>query len=225
MPIVSAWSSTRESDVWPIPRRGELATRVKRHDVLRVGEHRQVGDRVLDLGALVELRAADDLVADLAPHERVLEHPRLRVGPVEDRDLRARDALVDEPLDLADHEPRLGVLVVELAHLDRIALAEIGPQRLAHPPAVVRDHRVGGVEDRLRRAVVLLELDDLGVREVVLEVEDVADVGAAERVDRVVGDEPGGDEVVRALDVEVVDRAVELDPLDATRRRRSRRPR
>ena len=29
MPIVSAWAMTRESDVWPIPRLGELATRVK----------------------------------------------------------------------------------------------------------------------------------------------------------------------------------------------------
>ena len=28
MPIVSAWSSTRDSDVCPIPRLGELATRV-----------------------------------------------------------------------------------------------------------------------------------------------------------------------------------------------------
>ena len=34
------------------------------------------------------------------------------------------------------------------------------------------------------------------------------------RVDRVVGHESGGDEVVRALDVEVVDRAIELDALD-----------
>ena len=92
--------------------------------VLRVGEQRQVGDRVLDLGALVELRAADDLVADLAPHERVLEHPRLRVHPVEDRDLRAREPLVDEPLDLAGDVARLGVLVVELADDDLVALAQ-----------------------------------------------------------------------------------------------------
>ena len=28
MPVVSAWVSTRESDVWPSPRRGELAMRV-----------------------------------------------------------------------------------------------------------------------------------------------------------------------------------------------------
>ena len=29
IPIVSAWASTRDSDVCPIPRLGELATRVK----------------------------------------------------------------------------------------------------------------------------------------------------------------------------------------------------
>ena len=39
-------------------------------------------------------------------------------------------------------------------------------------------------EDRLGRAVVLLELDHGGVGEVLLELEDVADVGAAEAVDR-----------------------------------------
>ena len=45
---------------------------------------------------------------------------------------------------------------------------------------------MGGVQDQLRRAVVLLELDDGGVRIVALEVEDVADVGAAPGVDRLV---------------------------------------
>ena len=150
----------------------------------RVGQQREIGDRVLDLRALVELRPADHLVGHLRAHQRVLEHARLRVGPVEDRDLRARDALVDQLLDRAQHGARLGVLVGERADRDRVALADLGPQLLAHLVAVVRDHRVGRREDRLRRAVVLLELDDVGVGEVVLEVEDVADVGAAEAVDR-----------------------------------------
>ena len=48
------------------------------------------------------------------------------------------------------------------------------------------DDRVGGREDRLGRAVVLLELDHLRLGEVALEVEDVADVGVAEAVDRLV---------------------------------------
>ena len=76
------------------------------------------------------------------------------------------------------------MLVVERAQLDLVALAELAPQALGDAAAVVRDHRVGGREDRLGRAVVLLELDHARVGEVVLEVEDVADVGAAEAVDR-----------------------------------------
>ena len=160
------------------PREGDHVGRVDQGD--------EVGHGVLDLGALVELRPADDLVADLVADQPILQHPRLRVGPVEDRDLLARDALVDEPLDLAGHEPRLGVLVVELADLDRIALAELGEQRLALAAPVVGDHRVGDVEDDLRRAVVLLEADQFGVDEVVLEVQDVLDVGGTERVDRLI---------------------------------------
>ena len=49
------------------------------------------------------------------------------------------------------------------------------------------DHRVGGVEDGLGGAIVLLEQDGRGVGEVLLEVEDVADVGPTEGIDRLVG--------------------------------------
>ena len=169
-----------------MPRRGELTIAPEGHRVCRVDEHREIGERVLDLRALVEAGAADHLVADPVADEHVLEHAALRVGPVEDRDLVARLALVHEPLDLGDDEARLRVLVLELAHVHRVAVAELRPEELVLARAVVRDHRVGGVQDRLRRAVVLLELDHLGVREVVLEVEDVADVGAAKAVDRLV---------------------------------------
>ena len=70
---------------------GELAIRVNAPASCGLTRNVRYVDRVLDLGAVVELRAADHLVADLRPHEHVLEHPRLRVGPVEDGDLaRAR---------------------------------------------------------------------------------------------------------------------------------------
>ena len=154
------------------------------HHVERVGEQRQVGDRVLDLGALVELGPTDHLVGDLAAHERVLDHPRHRVRAVQDRDLRARGALVEETLDLADDEPRLGVLVVERARRGRRPLPQLAPQPLGDAAAIVGDHRVGRRQDRLGRAVVLLELHHAGIGEVLLEVEDVAHVGSAEAVDR-----------------------------------------
>ncbi len=106
------------------------------------------------------------------------------------------------------------MLVIELADLDRVALADVSPQRLRLLAAVVADDGVGGVEDRLRRAVVLLELDDLRVRERVLEFEDVRDVRAPEAVDRVVGDDAVGDEVMGGVYVDVVDRLRQLCALD-----------
>ena len=124
---------------------------------------------------------------DPLPDEHVLQHPRLRVRPVEDRDLAAVVALLDEPGDLGGDEARLGVLVLDLEDAHGIALAELGEEVLRLALAVVRDHGVRRAEDRVRRAVVLLERDRARAGEVALELEDVADVGAAERVDRLVG--------------------------------------
>ena len=166
------------------PALGRVGDPRERAAVGGVDEEGEVVDRVLDLGALVELRAADDLVADLRPHEHVLEHARLRVRAVEDGQLAARHALVHEPLDLRGHEAGLGVLVGQLADLDRVALPHLGPQVLGLLPAVVGDQRVRRRQDHLRGAVVLLQLDHGGVDVVLLEVEDVGDVGAAEAVDR-----------------------------------------
>ena len=73
-----------------------------------------------------------------------------------------------------------------LDHADRLAHAEVAPETLLDASRVVLDHRVGGVEDALRGAVVLLQAHHARVREVALEVEDVADVGAAPGVDGLV---------------------------------------
>ena len=166
----------------------------QRHGVGRVVQHGEIGDGILDLGSLVEPRPTDHLVRDTLPDEHVLEHARLRVRAVEHRDLGSGVARLDPSCDLRRDEARLGVLVLHLDDLDGIARPELRPQVLRLAVAVVVDHRVRGLEDRVRRAVVLLERDDAGAAEVALEVEDVADVGAAERVDRLIG-VPDGEHV------------------------------
>ncbi len=123
--------------------------------------------------------------------ERVFQDTGLRVRAVEAGDLgaaRGLGGIGHQTLDLAEHVARLGVLVRQLADDDRNAVADVGPQLLGELAAVVGDHTVAGGEDVLRRAVVALELDDrdrlIGSREVVLEVEDVADIGSAEAENR-----------------------------------------
>ena len=57
---------------------------------------------------------------------------------------------------------------------------------------------VGGVENHLRRSVILFQLDDLGIRVVLLEGQDVAHVGAAEPVDRLIVIADDGQVAMRA---------------------------
>ena len=78
--------------------------------------------------------------------------------------------------------------LVAAAEVDdaRAALA-VGPEMLVLAVAVLADDGRGGVENDLRRAVVALELDDRRFGKVLLEVEDVAQVGAAPLVDRLIG--------------------------------------
>ncbi len=54
--------------------------------VVRIEHELQVGERVLDLLALVEADAADDLVRDAGAPQRVFQRPRLGVGSIQHGD-------------------------------------------------------------------------------------------------------------------------------------------
>ncbi len=62
----------------------------------------------------------------------------------------------------------------------------LGAQRLAEPAFVVRDQMRGGGEDVAGGAVIALEPDHLGAGKIVLEAQDVVDLGAAPAIDRLV---------------------------------------
>ena len=157
------------------------------HLVVGVDQHPQVGERVAHLLALVEAHPADHLVGLAGADEHLLEHAALGVGAVEDRDVAGPQPAVGELVDLVGDEPGLVVLVVGDVADDALAVAGVGPQLLLLAALVVGDDGVGGGEDGLGGAVVLLQQDRGGVGEVLLEVEDVADARAAEGVDRLVG--------------------------------------
>ena len=169
------------------------------HDVRVGAQDPQVGQGVLDLAALVEARPADELVRDPVAQERFLDRPGLGVHPVHDRDVGGLELLgvvvgppgehraaAHELLDPPGDPLGLVVLVVGLVAADEPAAGVRRPELLLGPGRVARHDRVGRVEDELGAPVVLLELDDDGVRVVALEVEDVPDVRPAPAVDRLV---------------------------------------
>ena len=79
-----------------------------------------------------------------------------------------------------------------------LAFLQLGPQRLAEPALVVGDQVRGGGQDVRRRAVVALQPDDGGAGKILLEAQDVADLGAAPAIDRLVVVADAAD-VLRAL--------------------------
>ena len=89
-------------------------------------------------------------------------------------------------LDLVADPPRLVLGVPQAAHDDLFAARGAGPQGLPEAAAVMRDDAARRREDFRRRAVVLLEPHHQRAREIALEFEDVADLGAAPAVDRLV---------------------------------------
>ena len=150
---------------------------------------------------------------------------RLRVGAVEDRHLRVVDAAAAQRLDLVGDELRLVVLRVAGEADDLLARADVGPQLLVFAVEVVADDRVRRAQDVLRRPVVLLEQHDLARRgSRVSNSRDVADVGAAERVDRLVGVADDG-EGCRSLRGSSAGSASKIImPFDANPARRPSRP-
>ena len=159
----------------------------ERDVVARIHGEAQIGEEILDLAPLVEAHTTHDDVGDARAPERVLEHARLRVGPVEDRHVAVLEALgVQRAHGLGD-PARLLALVPGAIDLGGLSLRVLRPQPLVTPRAVVGDDRGGDVEDALGRAIVLLEGDDLAVGEVLLEVEDVAEIGPPPAIHGLVG--------------------------------------
>ena len=158
------------------------------HRVAGIVQHPQVGDDVADLPALVEPNAANDFVRYARADEDLFQRARRVVGAVEHRDVVVRDvAAVGQRVDLLGDEASLVVLVVGDVADDEFALAGVGPQPLLTASGVARDDRVGRRQDVLRRPVILFQQNRRRVRVVALEVLDVADGRAAERVDGLVG--------------------------------------
>ena len=166
--------------------RGEVDHAQEAGVVVRVLDQPQVGQRMLDLGALEEAQAAVDAVRDAGIEQRAFQHPALCVAAVQQRDLAARHAAAVQRLQFFQQPLRLGEVAGRLEHAHRLAGAGLGTQVLAQALRVVRDQRVRRIEDVAEAAVVLFQLDDLLDAELALEIGHVADLGATEGVDALV---------------------------------------
>ena len=152
----------------------------------RLQRRAEIGERVADLGSLVEARAADDAVGQAESDEAVLELAHLEGGADEDGDVVEGVALTLQRLDLVADGARLLSRIPGAGDGDLLAVLIVGEERLAEPALVVGDEVGRRRQDMARRAVVALQPDDDGAGEILLEAQDVVDLGAAPAIDRLV---------------------------------------
>src|SRR5204862_118809 len=146
----------------------------------------QICERVADFGALIEAKTPDDAIGDAGRDEAVFEFARLVLRAHQNGDVVEGLANPLRAFDfLADAARFLGA-VPHAQHLDLLARVELGPELLAEATAIVGDHARGGAEDVRGGAVILLQPDDLGAGELLLELQDILDLRAAPRIDRLV---------------------------------------
>ena len=162
------------------PQQGEI--------VLRVVHQVQIGQDVLDFLALIELHAVDDLVRDALQPQRVFDQPGQGVDPVKDGEIARR---APAGANLGGHLPGDPVGFILPGRIDgqpnRSARRIVGEQLFRFPPDVERDQVVRDAEDVRRAAEVLLQPHDLDLREILFELQDVAQVRAAPAVNRLIG--------------------------------------
>ncbi len=116
----------------------------------------------------------------------MLEHARLRIGAVQNGDLAACRAFGHQILRFFDDPLRLLQIARCFIDAQRLAMASIGAQILAQPIAVMRNQRIGSVENVGVRTVILFQLDQILRGKLALESQHVGDLGAAKGIDALV---------------------------------------
>ena len=146
----------------------------------------QIRQHVLHLGPVEELGAADDLIGHAVALEGILQGVGLGVHAVQHGVVLPVPPPAIVHHDLPHHIVGLVSLVEADLYGDHLPRSVLGPQGLALAAHVVADHGVGGVQNILGGAVVLLQPDGPGPGVLLFKAEDVLDVGPPEAIDALV---------------------------------------
>ena len=154
--------------------------------VRRIVKDAEIGQHVLDLRPVEEADAAEDFIGDAVTLEGVLHGVGLGVHPVEDGIVLPAAPHADPRQHLRCHILGLVVLVHGGVALNPLPRSRLCPQLLALAAAVVADDCVGGIQNGLGGAVVLLQTNHSRPFVLLLKGEDVFDRRPPEAVDGLV---------------------------------------
>ena len=150
------------------------------------GDDFQVSKRIAHFGTFIKTRAADHAVRHTQSNEAVLEGAHLEGGAHQDRHVVEHLALPLQVLDVVADGAGFLVAVPVRAHRDAVAIIAGGAQCLAKTAFIFGNQPRGGPQDLRRRAVIAFQPDHFRSREILLEAQNIVDLGAAPAIDRLV---------------------------------------
>ena len=132
--------------------------------------------------------AADNIVRNRLADELVLDQPGLRVCPVQHREIFVgkRMILSHFPVNILRDKGSFIRRAAERPEMNKAPRPFFRPQLFVFTMRVVADDGIRRIQNVLGGTVILFELDDKCVRILCFKIQDIADIGAAELVDRLV---------------------------------------
>ena len=138
---------------------------------------------VFDFLTVVEADAADDFIGDMHVKKSFFKSIGLGIGAVKDGEVGKIGVVFLKIEDFHGDVGGFGGFILEVFDVDGLASFGVGEEGFVGASFVFVNDFLRGGEDILGGAVVLFEFDDFGAREILFEVEDVGEVGAAPGVD------------------------------------------
>ena len=152
--------------------------------VVGICHNAEVGYHVLDFLALIEAQTAIDAVRNTVFAHLFLKGTALRVGTIEDGKVGEFSMLLPtNALNVVADNHSLLLVAIGRFQGQALALLVLAEDVLSDLSFVLANKTVCRLHDELRRAIVLLQLEELCVLILLLEVQNVIDVGTTEAVD------------------------------------------
>ena len=150
-------------------------------------EHQpQVREGVFNFQPLVESLATVDTVGDIRLQQCRFQYPGLGIGAVENSGLLSAITLLNPTLQAIGNIARLIVLIKSGIEGDGFTLTGIGPEVFAEAFGIAGNNRVGGTQNIGGGAIILLQLNRLGVGKMSFKTEDILHLGSAPTIDGLV---------------------------------------
>ena len=155
---------------------------------MRILDEPEIGDYILDLTPLVKARPGHQPVSHAVTDKGFLQHPRLRVGAVHHREIaQAEQAFCHQLLNFTHHKLGFFLFGVSFHHHRPFTLVVLRPEFLGFPFLIHRNDIGRGFQDVFRRPVVLFQQDHFGIGIIVLETQNIPQVGGTPGINRLVG--------------------------------------